>query len=253
MRLFALSDLHVDYAENDTWVRSLSRQDYRDDVLLLGGDLSSDLPRLEDCLQRLRERFDRVFFVPGNHDLWVRKGDGQDSLGRAERIGEIAQRSGVETRPARIKSLRIVPLLSWYDFSFGQPGEELRRRWADFRLCVWPAGMELGEVARYFHQQNTIEAPLPGETVISFSHFMPRPDALPERVVRQEYFLLPVLGSTALEDQVRVLKPRYHVFGHSHLNSVRLLNGTTYLNNAFGYPAEHRFTRKALVELPLAG
>jgi len=219
--------------------------------LLLAGDISSDLPRLEETLTRLRDRFLEVFFVPGNHDLWVRRGDGLDSLGKFERIQEVCSRLAVQTAPRRIGSLRIVPLLSWYDFSFGQPGEDLKNRWADFRMCVWPAGMELAEVSAWFHARNTVQLPLPGETILSFSHFLPRRDVLPRRIDPNEYFLMPVLGSVGLGEQVLRIKPSIHVFGHSHINNVCAFDGTTFINNAFGYPSESRFTRKDLVELPI--
>jgi len=251
MRIFALSDLHVDYAENEAWLRALSSEEYRADVLLLAGDLSADRVRLEEALARLRDKFLAVFFVPGNHDLWVRRSEGLDSLGKFDRILETCARLDVRTAPQRFGALRIVPLLSWYDFSFGLPGEDLQNRWADFRMCAWPGGMQLPEVAGWFHARNVVQPPLPGERIVSFSHFLPRVDVLPRRIDPAQYFLMPVLGSTALGEQVARLRPLFHVFGHSHLNNVCALDGSTFLNNAFGYPSEGRFTRKALVELPL--
>jgi predicted phosphodiesterase len=43
MRVFALSDLHIDYEVNAGWVKSLSSVDYLDDVLILAGDISDKL------------------------------------------------------------------------------------------------------------------------------------------------------------------------------------------------------------------
>lgn len=46
---------------------------YREqDVLILSGDVSDDLAILRATLASLRRTFGRVFFVPGNHDLWLR-------------------------------------------------------------------------------------------------------------------------------------------------------------------------------------
>jgi Icc-related predicted phosphoesterase len=251
MRFFALSDLHVDYAENRNWVRELSPGEYRSDVLLLAGDLSSDLEVLEDCLCRLRERFCALVFVPGNHDLWVRRREGLDSLAKWERVAECCRRSDVHVSGVRFGAVRVEPLLSWYDFSFGRPNEELRQRWADFKLCVWPGGMSLDEVNAWFLAQNHPLEPQPGETLLTLSHFLPRPDVLPERVDLDRYWLLPVLGSHALGSLVERLNPWCHVFGHTHLNSRRRHSGITYLNNAFGYPSEVRIARKALLQLPM--
>ena len=41
-------------------------------ALLLAGDVSDDLTILEQTLKDCVAAFDHVFFVPGNHCLWVR-------------------------------------------------------------------------------------------------------------------------------------------------------------------------------------
>lgn len=71
MRVFALSDIHVDYEVNAEWVAGISLCDYRDDVLILAGDVTATLRLLDWCLTALAVRFKKVLFVPGNHDLWV--------------------------------------------------------------------------------------------------------------------------------------------------------------------------------------
>jgi predicted phosphodiesterase len=43
MRLFALSDVHVDYEANAEWIRGISASDCRDDVLILAGDVAHTL------------------------------------------------------------------------------------------------------------------------------------------------------------------------------------------------------------------
>lgn len=40
MRVFTLSDIHIEYMVNKQWVADLSAIDYRDDVLILAGDIS---------------------------------------------------------------------------------------------------------------------------------------------------------------------------------------------------------------------
>jgi Icc-related predicted phosphoesterase len=40
MRVFAISDLHVDYADNAKWVAGLSTSQYLDDILVVAGDVS---------------------------------------------------------------------------------------------------------------------------------------------------------------------------------------------------------------------
>ena len=40
MRVFALSDIHIDYSENAKWIANLSVTEYQDDVLIVAGDVS---------------------------------------------------------------------------------------------------------------------------------------------------------------------------------------------------------------------
>ena len=61
----------------------LSNNAYKDDVLILAGDISDDQAVLRNTFQLVVQKFAHVFFVPGNHDLWVRRKerDVLDSLG----------------------------------------------------------------------------------------------------------------------------------------------------------------------------
>ena len=57
--------------------------EYRQDVILVAGDVSDSLDTLEKTLQLLAAAFKAVFFVTGNHELWCRKQERgtYDSLG----------------------------------------------------------------------------------------------------------------------------------------------------------------------------
>jgi len=77
LRVFVVSDLHTDYDENLKWVESLSSVDYKDDVLLVAGDVAETYNMFFVTMSLLRERFEHVFYVPGNHDLWCRR-EGQN-------------------------------------------------------------------------------------------------------------------------------------------------------------------------------
>ncbi len=47
-------------------------------------------------------------------------------------------------------------------------------------------------------------------------------------------------GSRFLQARVRRLRPRLHVFGHTHFGWDAELNGQRYLQAALGYPRERR-------------
>jgi len=127
MRVFAVSDLHVDHEANARWVQDLSLSEYRDDVLILAGDLSDSADLVCATIEALAKRFKQVMFVPGNHELWVvRHQKTLDSFEKFEHLCQRLPECGALMSPWQCEELAIVPLFAWYDFSFCQPIQDLR-------------------------------------------------------------------------------------------------------------------------------
>jgi len=80
MRVFAVSDIHVDYAENLEWILALDEKEYADDILILAGDVTDKMALLEQVFVSLAASLRAVLFVPGNHELWVQEADFDCSL-----------------------------------------------------------------------------------------------------------------------------------------------------------------------------
>jgi predicted phosphodiesterase len=248
MRVFAVSDVHLEFVENARWLDALSRADFLDDVLILGGDVAEETALLAHGLRAFIKCFRTVLYVPGNHELWIAASDGSaDSLEKFARVCVIAADCGASMAPLHEGALSIVPLLSWYDFSFGEPSADLLARWMDFQACRWPAGADAAIVNEQFLARNELPESTMRGTVISFSHFLPRIDVMPPDVPPEHQMLYPVLGTRSLERQVRRLRSVVHVYGHSHLNRDVTLDGTRYINNALGYPAEGRIAARRLL------
>ena len=248
MRVFAVSDIHVDYEANAKWVGDLSVADYQDDVLILAGDVTDTRQLLEWTIGTLARRFRKVLFVPGNHDLWVIREDrGKSSLQKFEEVRSAVESSGASTRTFRERGVSIIPLLGWYDYSFGEPSEELRSIWMDYRACRWPEGYTEREVTAHFAALNEGQAGGPGDKVITYSHFLPRIDLMPRYLPGAAQVLYPILGSTQTDLQLRALGSSLHVYGHSHVNREVKIDGVNYINNAFGYPSETRIASKRLM------
>lgn len=238
MRVFAVSDLHTDFKENLLLLSSLSSTLYRDDALIVAGDVADQLPIISETLQMLRSKFRRVVYTPGNHELWVRTEDG-DSIEKLHRILALCDESGVDTRPVEVGGIWLVPLFSWYSPAFGGEetiGDEELDGWADFYFCRWPE--EATPLPAFFLKMNEPLVNPRDAPVISFSHFLPRRDLLPD-VERLRFKALPkVAGCHELEEQIRRLGSRVHVFGHSHIPCDRVIDGVRYVHNALGYPRE---------------
>jgi Icc-related predicted phosphoesterase len=225
----------------------LSTRDYQQDVLVLAGDVTDILSLMASTFELLAKRFREVVFVPGNHDLWViRDANIRTSLEKYRRVRSLAVECGIAVEPRSYGPLSIVPLLGWYDYSFGEITPELEQAWVDFQACVWPQGFTPAEVASFFVKLNEPSLTIRNDVVISFSHFLPRIDLMPSFIPRGRRIFYPVLGTTLLEEQIRRLRPLKHVFGHSHVNRNRTIDGICYVNNAFGYPHETGFAKKQL-------
>ena len=248
MRVFALSDIHVDYEQNRRWLANLSTEDYSADILVLAGDVSDSLQRLEWAIKTLVLRFKKVLFVPGNHDLWViRDGTAKSSFQKFTEVCSVARDGGALTDTLHHDELSIVPILGWYDYSFGPPTERLREIWMDYYACNWQM-MTNESVAAHFAALNPPETSSAG-TVITFSHFLPRIDVMPRNMPADSRLLFPVLGSALIEAQLRTVGSSIHVYGHSHVNREVRINGVRYVNNAFGYPGETWIASKTMLSI----
>lgn len=264
VRVFALSDIHVDYGDNMAWIEALTMAEHGRDVLLLAGDVSHRPEKVRQALILLKERFREVFFVPGNHDLWIYRDDFLDSIAKLGHLLELCAELGVKTRPAKVgrgrDSVWIVPLFSWYvqpeegeaSLYMHKPGEDPNlETWADNHFIKWPRWNGVSHAGEYFarlneaHLQPSFDAP-----VISFSHFLPRRDlilatpqedseageAIPD--LNRSFNFSRVAGSATLEEQIRRLGSTIHVYGHQHRNRHRSIDGVTYISHCLGYKHE---------------
>ncbi|SRR5579871_2481766 len=247
MRVFALSDIHIDYSENSKWIENLSVAEYQDDVLILAGDVTDIRKLLDWGLSILTKRFKKVLFVPGNHELWVRRENPKkNSLQKFDDICAAAKSAGASMQAFHERGVSIIPLLGWYDYSFGEPSQELRASWMDYHACRWPDGFTERDIAAHFAAYNDEQNSRASDKVITYSHFLPRIDLMPEFIPSAQRILYPVLGSVQLERQLRRLNPCIHVYGHSHVNRQVEIDGVLYINNAFGYPSETRTLKQLM-------
>ena len=238
MRIFAISDIHGDYEENLKSVSSISDMDYQDDALLVCGDLSHRLSLLCTILETLKNKFNRVFFVPGNHDVWLDQNDFEHSLTKFEQLLNRVRDYGIEIGPCRLGDVVLLPIFSWYDYSFAAPEDYHKAIWSDITRCKWPLDMDA--LTTHFLEINQTLPIAPEDTVITYSHFVSRLDILPQRLLDKFPYIIPFLGSHRIDTQIRKFQSQIHIFGHFHYNLKVEKDGILYINNALGYPAEGR-------------
>ncbi|MCI0392399.1 MAG: metallophosphoesterase [Acidobacteria bacterium] len=249
MRIFASSDLHTDFAENRRRLEQISSTAYLQDVLVVAGDIADNLKIIDWTLRKLRSLFGAVFYVPGNHELWVRCGE-YNSVEKFRQVLYLCDEIGIYTRPGRAGKNWVVPLFSWYESDYDLQGEadaSSLEGWADFYFCQWPVGMET--VSEYFLNLNQSRIKEYDGPVITLSHFLPRRELLPA-IERLSFKGLPlVAGAPALDRQIRELNAAIHVFGHSHIDFDQVIEGIRYVHYAFDYPRGKGWSKDPLKQI----
>jgi predicted phosphodiesterase len=230
MRIWAVSDLHADFRDNRRLLERISVAEHRGDALIVAGDVGDAISLVSDVLGGLRERFAEVFFVPGNHELWVRN-DPRDSVEKFHAVLAACAGAGVRTAPARVGGAWIVPLFSWYDPAFDVRGEADHaslEAWSDRYFCRWREGISPVDHFLALNEPHLRRYDAP---VVSFSHFVPRTELLPPvRWLRFKGLPL-VAGSVAIDAQVRRIGAAVHVYGHTHIPDDRVIGGVRYVQN----------------------
>lgn len=264
-RVWAISDVHIDYQENFDRLAEFAERGHLSDALIVAGDCSDRLERLQDLFKLLAENFRHVLFVPGNHELWVRRSGHEDSLQKLQAIRDLCRLTGVKMEPVlmgEFQKVWLVPLLSWYDDK-DQPGHSLYLAkdyaedrtddlWGDFVHARWPADLDQ-PLAQLFAAENELWLQQSFDhPIISFSHFLPRQDLIFHKSLEEamalarkfdpmpEFNFSRVAGSRRIEEQLRRLGSSLHIYGHQHRNRLRTLDGVTYLSHCMGYPKERQ-------------
>lgn len=250
--LFAISDIHVDIEGNRRWIESLPPRPR--DGLIVAGDVSHETESVRMAFRSLKEKYAEVYYCFGNHDVW----DEKDSVAKICRLEEVAKEEGVRTRSAVFgagggRRVLVVPIKSWHHMSFDT--EPAITQWqgipsaryviSDYKRCKWPQPLRDSDesVAQYVDSLNDdMEAvgDQQHDDIVSFSHFLPRIELIPEK----RYLYLPTLtkavGSRFLGDRVQKLRPDLHCFGHTHIAWDATLDGIRYVQAALAYEHEWR-------------
>lgn len=128
--LFAVSDLHVSYAENRRIADTLEPESDQD-WLIVAGDVGEAVADIERIFRTLRRRFSAVIWAPGNHKLWTHPSDPvrlrgtasyQELLRRCRDLGVLTPEDDYPVWRGGAEPIVVVPLFQLYDYSFRVPG-----------------------------------------------------------------------------------------------------------------------------------
>jgi hypothetical protein len=202
-------------------------------------------------LHELAQRFDRLVWVPGNHELWTT--DGLSGVAKYERMVEVCRSYGALTPEDPYvevpgTGLVLVPLFLLYDYSFCPPGMTAQEaiRWAaeggivcadEQRLLPDPfPTREAWCRARLADARARLAALPPGTRTLLVNHWPLRQDLC--RLFRIPRFT-PWCGTRETEDW----HVRYHaeivVSGHLHMRATDWRDGVRFEEISLGYPKQY--------------
>jgi 3',5'-cyclic AMP phosphodiesterase CpdA len=131
--LLATSDLHVTHDGNGPIVAGI-RPRHDGDWLIVAGDVAESTEAIGRTLAMFTDRFAKVIWAPGNHELWTVRGDpnGLRGAARYDELVALCRELGVVTPEDEYPvwdtddgSYVVAPLFLLYDYSFRDPATPL--------------------------------------------------------------------------------------------------------------------------------
>jgi 3',5'-cyclic AMP phosphodiesterase CpdA len=260
--LFAVSDLHVGFAENRTIVAGL-RPRSDGDWLIVAGDVGEFAADVEWALGTLSERFAKVIWVPGNHELWSHRRDPVTLRGqeRYQYLVSACRRLGVVTPEDPYLSWDgpggpavIVPMFLLYDYTFLPDGAATK---AEALELAYEAGIVCTDETwlhpdPYPSREDWCAARLE-ETELRIAEVLAGlPDTMPTVLVNHFPLVREVTrplryplfaqwcGSVRTADWPVRFRASAVVYGHLHIPRTTWHDGIRHVEVSLGYPREWR-------------
>jgi predicted phosphodiesterase len=258
-RLLAVSDLHVTHPENRAVLERL-RPRSDDDWLIVCGDVSDSIADFHWALGLLSQRFAKLVWAPGNHELWTMP-DERDEL-RGERrylhLVDICKRLGVLTPedPYAVWEgdggpVVLAPLFLLYDYSFGRNIASTKERSLALahqagvvcsdEFLLHPDPYETRDSwcrARVRHTESRLESRPGGAPLVIVNHF-PLIDEPTKALFHPEFAQW--CGTTQTSDWHCRFDASVVVYGHLHIPRTTWHDGVRFEEVSLGYPREwHR-------------
>jgi 3',5'-cyclic AMP phosphodiesterase CpdA len=254
--ILAISDLHVGYAGNHDFVSRIAPRS-AGDWLIVAGDVADRLHQVVSTLRTLRERFEAVIWVPGNHELWSLPGDAGDLRGVARydalvaalrSVGVVTPEDPYPVWPGPDGPLVVAPLFLLYDSSFRPPGA---RSAAEALTIAEQAGVVCSDefllhpdpypsraawsAARVAATRARLDALPPGSRTVLVNHF-PLVRAPLDRLRYPEFALW--CGTEETADWPIRYRAEAVVYGHLHIPVTDRIDGIPHHEVSLGYPEE---------------
>ncbi len=257
-RLLAVSDLHVGYQDNRAVVAEL-RSDSAADWLLVAGDVGEFAADIEWALRALAQRFARVIWVPGNHELWTHPREERQLRGEARyrylvdlcrSLGVLTPEDAYPVWEGAAGPVTIAPLFLLYDYTFLPPGTSDKA--AGLALAQQTGVVSTDEIILHPDPYPSREAWCRARVEATAARLNARDQELPTvlvnhfpltrhptRVLRYPQYAQ-WCGTTATADWHTRFGAAAVVYGHLHIPRTTWLDGVRFEEVSYGYPREWR-------------
>lgn len=243
--LWAVADLHAAVKNNTPRIDEIQPKD-PSDWLIVAGDVAERTELVLEVLNKLRKRFARVIWVPGNHELFSKSTDRCRGREKYTELVEGCRKIDVLTPEDPYPvfgGVTIVPLFTLYDYSFRHPGLTVEQAvqaardkqimltdefaiapFVDIRAWCWD------RLAYSIKRLSRITGP-----TILINHW-----PLVVEPVNQLY--LKEIGLWCGTRHTRTWAQRYDaqavVYGHLHMPGEVVVDGVKHVEVSLGYPRE---------------
>ncbi|RKR92387.1 3',5'-cyclic AMP phosphodiesterase CpdA [Micromonospora pisi] len=257
-QLLAVSDLHVGYPENRRIATEL-RPGSDDDWLIVAGDVGEMAADIESTLTMLADRFAKVIWAPGNHELWTPAGDPLQLRGeeRYQHLVRMCRAIGVVTPEDEYPVWNgvggpaiVAPLFLLYDYSFRMPGLDtkeasLARAYETGVVCTdefvlhpdpYPS-REQWCWARVERTERRLAACDPDLPTVLVNHYPLVRE--PTDILRYPEFAQ-WCGTDRTADWHLRFRAAVAVYGHLHIPRTTWHDGVRFEEVSLGYPREWR-------------
>ncbi len=253
MRLFAISDLHVGHSQNREAL--LAMPPHPDDWLIVAGDVGETVGHMQLALDTLQNKFARLLWVPGNHELWTVPDERLRGEDKYHRLVALCRERGVLTPedeyavwPGPGGPHVIALLFLLYDYSFRPESVPLEGAvaWAEQSgvVCAdehvlhpdpYPSRIAWCEERCRVSEERLGAMAAQGLPAVLVNHFP----------LRAELAYLPMIPRFSLWCGTR-RSAQWHqrfgakvvVFGHLHMRRTTWIDGVRFEEVSFGYPRQ---------------
>ena len=252
MKLYAISDLHIDTKLNRLALETLPA--FPDDWLIIGGDVCNSEKYLRYALTILNQRFKQLLWVPGNHELWSETNGEQEIKGEEKylRLVSICREHGVLTPEDPYSTwidggveYVLAPLFLLYDYTYRPDGltkeEAIQLASEESSVCAdeyylnptpYPSREEWCH-ARVHYTEQRLAAISKEAQLILINHFPLRQQLV--RLKRIPRFSM-WCGTLLTENWHTRFPVSIVISGHLHMRATDYIDGVRFEEVALGYP-----------------